>query len=314
MEEAMYKHGSAPAIRGKRTIWMLAALCALAAGLGMATTARAETLTLGRLGATNPKGFCTFCHMFQVKTSPAQSYVVPAGEWTVTSWSGQAGEKEATAEFNIYRPTGVAGQYVSIFQSDLGLFQPSAVGTFPLAVPVKGGDVIGLTTGTGYPPVIQTVTEENVLGGYSGSVLVGEMVGAGTAFPLNETNGRQLNVAATISRPDPLPLEEAAPAPTCGGAAAPCAPPLVSRFTLGKQLHKRGSKVVSQTITVTAPGTLSIAGKGIARRQVTATQAGSVTVKLAPTGGLRGSLTRHGKAKGPAQITFTETVRFRLAR
>lgn len=313
----MYKHGSAPAIRGRRTIWLLATLCALAAGLGAATTARAETLALGRLGATNPKSYCTFCHFLQVKTSPAQDYVVPPGEWTLTSWSGQGGEKEGTAEFDIYRPTGVEGQYTVLFQSDMQLFQPLTVGTFPLAVPVRGGDVIGLSTGGGYPAVIETATEENVLGGIIGSPLVGQTVGAGTALPLNTTNGRQLNVAATILRPDPLPIED---------AAAPAAPVPVpapaSTFSLGKQLRKRGSNVVSQTITVSGPGTLSLTGKGIAPRQVTAAKAGPITVRFTPQGGLLGSLTKRGKAQGTAQIVFTanggtpatrtETVRFRI--
>jgi hypothetical protein len=106
-------------------------------------------------------------------------------------------------------------------------------------------------------------------------------------------------VAATITRPDPFvetPVPAAAPAPVPASA-----------FSLGKQLHKRGSKVVSQTVTVSGPGTLSIAGKGIAPRQVSAAKAGPITVRFAPKGGLLGALARDGKAKGTAQIVFTAT-------
>ena len=77
-----------------------------------------------------------------------------------------------------------------------------------------------------------------------------------------------------------------------------------------------------QTVTVAGPGTLSVAGKGIAPRQVTATKAGPLTLRFAPQGGLLGSLAKQGKARGTAQIVFTanggtpatrtETVRFRI--
>lgn len=320
----MYKHGSAPTLLGKRMAWPLVALCALVVTLGVASAAHAETATLGRIGVNNPKNTCTNCHYLQVKSSPEAGYVVPPGEWTITSWSGMGGEKAGLVRFDIYRPTGVAGQYAVLSQSEWETVPAATVSTFPIAIAVQGGDVLGLATGpSGYPALIQTKDEGDLLGGLIGAPpSLGELVGNGTAREVNTSGGSELNVAVTLERPDPLPIE--APAPAAPVTTTPAAQVANGHFTLGKQWHKRGSAVVGQTITVSGPGTLSIGGKGIGSRQIAAPAAGPIAVAFTPQGGLLGSLIRHGKAKGTAQIAFTptggspatrtETVHFRLAR
>lgn len=318
----MFMLGSARKCRRRRTIWPAAALGALVLVLGIAPAARAETVSLGRLGVTNPKNTCTKCHYLQVASSAAAGYVVPPGEWTLSAWSGEGGEVDGLVRFDVYRPTGVAGQYQVLSQSEWETVPAATVSTFPASVPVRGGDVIGLATGpSGYPALIQTGDEADVNGSLIGTPAPGELVGSGTAREVNTSGQRELNVEATITRPDPLAIET----PTLPAAAsAPAASATSAGFTLGKQRHRHGSAIVRQTVTLTGPGTLTVAGKGLAPRRVVVSKAGAVDVAFAPRGGLLGSLTRHGKATGTARIVFTpsagapasrtEAVRFRLAR
>jgi hypothetical protein len=319
MEDAMYKHGNAAKAQGSRSIWALVALCALAICLGAASSAKAETVTLGQLGTPNLDAACGYCHYLQLKSAQPGGYTVPPGEWTLTSWSGQGGKFSGQVRLDVYRPTGLEGQYTALAQSEMETVPAATFATYAAAIPVQEGDVISLSTGqAGYPGLIATGDERDLLGGVAGSPEPGQTIGNGTAMKISSSHQKTLNIAATLSRPDPLPLEEA---PAAGPAPAPTPAP-DSTFSLGKQRHKHGRVAVSQTITVAGPGTLSVAGKGIAARQVTATKAGPITVRFAPKGGLLGSLTRHGKAKGTAQIVFTanggtpatrtETVRFRI--
>lgn len=315
----MYKHGSATKGQGSRSIWALGALCALAICLGAASSAKAETVTLGQLGTPNLDAACGNCHYLQLKSAQPGGYTVPPGEWTLNSWSGQGGKFSGQVRLDVYRPTGLEGQYTVLAQSELETVPAATFATYPAAIPVQEGDLISLSTGqAGYPGLIPTGDERDLLGGLIGAPEPGQTVGNGTALQISSSHQKTLNIAATISRPDPLPLEEAAaPGP------APAAMPVPnSTFSLGKQHHKHGRVAVSQTITVAGPGTLSVAGKGIAPLQVTATKAGPIAVRFTPQGGLLGSLGRHGKAKGTAQIVFTanggtsatrtETVRFRI--
>lgn len=315
----MYKHGSAPAIRGKRTIWMLAALCAVAIGLGAASSAKAETVELGRLGTPNLDAACGNCHYLQLKSAQPGGYTVPPGEWTLTSWSGQGGKFSGQVRLDIYRPTGLEGQYTVLAQGEMETIPAATLATYPAAIPVREGDLISLSTGqAGYPGLISTGDEGDLLGGLIGSPEPGQAIGNGTALKISSSHQKTLNIAATVSRPDPLPLAEG-PAPETPPAPTRTPAP-DSTFGLGKLRHVHGQVAVSQTITVAGPGTLNVAGKGIAPRQVTVTKAGPITVRLTPRGSLLGSLTRHGKAKGTAQIVFTadggspatrtETVRF----
>jgi hypothetical protein len=227
---------------------------------------------------------------------------VPPGEWTLTSWSGQGGKFSGQVRLDVYRPTGLEGQYTVLAQSEMETVPAATLATYPAAIPVREGDLISLSTGqAGYPGLISTGDEGDLLGGLVGSPEPGQAIGNGTALQISSSHRKTLNIAATVSRPDPLPLaEETAPAPSAAPAPTPS-----STFSLGKQHHEHGQVAVSQTITVAGPGTLSVAGKGIAPRQVTVTKAGPITVRLTPRGSLLGSLTRHGKAKGTAQIVFT---------
>jgi hypothetical protein len=324
----MYKHGSAPTPRGKRITWPLAAICALVVLFGAAPAARSETVTLGHLAVTNPKNGCTSCHFLQVASDPATAYVVPAGQWTISSWSGLGGEKVGVVRLDVYRPTTFEGQYEPIAKSEYESVPAGTESTFPVAIAVQGGDMIGLSTGAdGYPPLIDMYDEADTTGSVIGSPSLFQPVGNGTGFPVNTSNGRNLNIEVTLTRPDPVPVISAPgpePAPTCVVSPAACAPVPAGHLKLGKQRHKHGSAIVTQKITLSAPGTVAISGKGIAPRHVRIATAGPITVGFAPKGGLLGALAKHGKAKGTAQIVFTptggtaatrtETVRFRLAR
>lgn len=319
--------------RGRRRLLSaLAAACALTAWFTAPASAGAETLSLGRLALPTAVGGCTNCHFLQMKTaSPGAGYVVPAGEWKLDSWSGQGGEKGGPVELRIYRPTAVPGRYKIIAESLMVTVPPATVATFGAAIPVEGGDILGLSTGAGgYPVTIYTGNEGDIEGSILGAPAVGQEVGGGTGFDINPPNGRVLNLAATISRPDPPAVPPSEPPATTPGPAttgpttpAPVAPPS-NAFSLGEQHRRHGTAAVDQTVTLPGPGTLSIGGKGIVARQVGVTGAGTLSVRLSPGPALHAVLAHRARAQGKAQIAFaptggtaatqTETVTFRRAR
>ncbi|MBS1892345.1 MAG: hypothetical protein JST59_13695 [Actinobacteria bacterium] len=317
--------------RGRRRLLSaLAAACALAAWFTAPASAGAETLHLGRLALPTAVGGCTNCHFLQMETASAGAgYVVPAGKWTLDSWSGQGGEKGGPVELRIYRPTAVPGRYKIVAESLMVTVPPATVATFGAAIPVEGGDILGLSTGAGgYPVTIYTADEGDIEGSILGAPALGQEVGGGTGFDINPPNGRVLNLAATISRPDPPVAPPSEPATTPGPATtgsttpAPVAPPS-NAFSLGAQHRRHGSEAVDQTVTLPGPGTLSVGGKGIVAHQVGVAGAGTLSVRLSPGPALRDVLGHRARAQGKARIAFTptggttatqsETVTFRRA-
>ena len=112
--------------------------------------ASAETITLGQLappGSTGTGNTVTY----QVSSGPSSpAYTVPAGSWTITSWSVRGGTLTSTARIQVWRPTATPGQQMLLAQSSaLATVPPGGVGPFSTSIAVQGGDLLGLRVGSG---------------------------------------------------------------------------------------------------------------------------------------------------------------------
>jgi hypothetical protein len=103
--------------------------------------AAAETITRGQAGADTtcdtPGDFIAV----QTGVSGGTSYTVPAGEWTITSWTAAGGPPGAEA-LVVYRPTGTPDRY-KIVGSTSAHALPGSENTFGASIKVKGGDLVG---------------------------------------------------------------------------------------------------------------------------------------------------------------------------
>jgi hypothetical protein len=125
-------------------IFLLAGPCLTA----LAEPAAATTTWLGAVppaGATG--GGCGVCSYVQAANAAGSpSYVVPAGAGVITQWSVRGGTTVGDgdrAQLRVFRP-GPSGGYIVV--ADSPPTKPPALGawSFPVRIPVVGGDVYGL--------------------------------------------------------------------------------------------------------------------------------------------------------------------------
>lgn len=120
----------------------LALVAISAAGAGAA-------VTVGQTAPASEEPFCAgfFLNgdLFQASVATGPSYVVPAPGGVITSWSTMAGLDKGEAQettFEILRPAG--GDSYSEVIADPRKLTPGTLDTFPVQIPVRGGDVIAL--------------------------------------------------------------------------------------------------------------------------------------------------------------------------
>ena len=107
----------------------------------------AATVTIGQLGGT---GSSCANDLDIVQTTPT-SLAVPSGNWTVTSWSTQAGQGTrgplaGQLQLEMWRPTATPNAFMLVGISPVVTTTASGVNIFTLASPiaVQGGDLLGL--------------------------------------------------------------------------------------------------------------------------------------------------------------------------
>lgn len=152
------------------------------------------------LGAVAPPGLggCGNCNVFQRQDGSGPSYRVPAGKWTITSWSAQGGGSESgKARLRVYRRTQV-GQFKVVQQSRRKVVPANGSPSFPVSLAVRGGDRIGIET------VRNLVSAYGVSNGAKTatvpcSVVRGQLVGAGTSCALGKLGNEQVNVAVELA-------------------------------------------------------------------------------------------------------------------
>jgi hypothetical protein len=197
---------------------LLATACALLVG---ASGAHAQSVFLG---STLPPGsggeYSVQTAGIQVSTGPSSpSYTVPEGSWTITCWTTQStideggSEHEGSARLRVYRPLpNQPGSFGVLAESDERFFPFSAEEpvSFPTSIPVEGGDVLGLKSGSRGAPVLFNTDEPGDLGGFvQGDPGVGGVVTPSTSA------GVRVNVAAALQ-----PAGQPAP-PSCADTRRP---------------------------------------------------------------------------------------------
>jgi hypothetical protein len=134
--------------RGTRRI---AILIAVAGSLIAAPAADATTTTIGSLRDPSTIGMgntCSGCRNFQSATDPSSpSYVVPAGDWIVTSWSTAIGPTPSTGVQMLMLEHAGGTMYTLRIQDTKNATQVSSVNTFPVQIPVQPGWMLGLGSG-----------------------------------------------------------------------------------------------------------------------------------------------------------------------
>lgn len=179
----------------------MVALVALIA-LVSAPTAMAQ-LTVGQTAppgdATPPCVFTNPYDELQTGVAAGNSYTVPAAG-LLTSWSTNAGSTPGqTLGVKVFRP--VAGSYLVVAQDQMRPLLSGALNTFPIAIPVLAGDLIGV-----YQPGGTTAncSFETAFAADTVVFKMGNVPPGGTVVP-TETGSPEpesrLNVSATLLPP-----------------------------------------------------------------------------------------------------------------
>ena len=140
----------------------------------------------------------------------AGSYAVPAGFTTITSWSHSTGGRSGALTFKVYRPTGVAQEFL-VVGSDTQTVVAGSVASFPVRIAVRPGDRIGLSSDD-IQMAFETFDLADRIGFFGADPLTGSTRKSdGEPFP-----EFKLDVAATL---------ESDPASPGGGPLPPPPPP-----------------------------------------------------------------------------------------
>jgi hypothetical protein len=186
----------------------LVGISALVIGLIAPTSAGAVTANIGEPSGTHPGIACAMnCSYFQESVAPGSTpYVVPAapatGPWTITSWSA-TGDGGGYASLELWRPTGVSGQFRLVAKSASGSIPGYTTPVIPASIPALPGDVLGLHGDDG------GVTVEYLAPGSTAHIVaadaaVGETSGTpSSTWPGLSDPSYRVNVGATLTAPDP---------------------------------------------------------------------------------------------------------------
>jgi hypothetical protein len=184
---------------------------ALVIGLIAPTSAGAVTANIGEPSGTNPGVACggTNCSYFQESVAPGSTpYVVPAapagGPWTITSWSATGGGG-GHASLELWRPTGVSGQFRLVAKSASASIPGYTTPVIPASIPALPGDVLGLHGDDGGVPVEYVLPpSSNVVRGVVGDAAVGDTSGPSSTWGSGfQDASYRINVGATLTAPDP---------------------------------------------------------------------------------------------------------------
>lgn len=261
---------------------MLVVACLAAAAAGVSAS-RAPAAVVGQVGPA--VGLCTEgVDWVQPNVASGNSYVVPAIPPTealsITSWSHVAytgaGQR---LKLKVYRP--VAGLTFTVVAEDVRDLTQNVLNTFSTDLPVRAGDVLGITTAPGSPLTGCGFGTATTVYSSSGDHAVGTMATFGSL------GGYRLNISAVVE-------------PT-------------NRFSFGPTARNKKRGTATLTLEVPNPGELTVTGKGVrAASAASATKAvtvaaGAVKVKVKAAGQQRKKLNRTGKVTLAPSVTYTPT-------
>ncbi len=269
----------------RRAVALVALVCA--AALGMSAQARAA-VTIGQLPPSTPAASCTTPNLDYLQPSiTGGNFYTAQVAGTVTSWSTRSSGAGATYVFKIFRRTSDPDSFQVIEHAPPHVLT-SGLNTVGVNLHVESGDMIGFHE-SGLPSACTFPIPGDTVLSRSGSVADGS---SGT-FSL--VNGVRLNLLALLV-PD-------------------------NGFTLGGIIRDRKTGTASITADLSNPGVVTLAGKGLKKRDPkNPPVAGPVTFKLATIGKTKRRLLHKGRVKVPVTVTFfptggvasTQTINLRL--
>jgi hypothetical protein len=185
---------------------LIVAIGAIGVSLAFSVGASAQ-LPVGQTApGVNPPLECDYNQAYdEVQTSVASGtgYVVPAPGGVITSWSTNAGEGAGQAlGFKVFRPL-TAATYLIVGHDGPRPLTPSTLNTFPVSIPVKAGDIVGVSVLPGASVGGVSTACEFETGALADQIAYHEgLAPDGTIFaPENGFAKSRLNVSATILPP-----------------------------------------------------------------------------------------------------------------
>jgi hypothetical protein len=183
------------------------------------SAAGAATVNIGQVAPAGNTGGCISCTFIQPQVDVSSpSYTVPAGNWTVTSWSLMSGTTTSgEGQLEIWRPEGANFRLIAQSITEGVIFQAGGTTrSFSTSIPVQGGDVLGQRSGNppgNYSNTYTTTSLNDVVwGAVVGDPAVGQSVGPTGDFTAFGNNPQiRVNVAATVFKPDPVVLDTTPP-------------------------------------------------------------------------------------------------------
>jgi len=127
-----------------------------------AAPAVADT-TIGDTGSNNNSCIGDFTLIqTNVASAPGVSYVVPSGNWVVTSWTVVTGTSGGQAALVVAQSLG-GGQYKIVGSSATESLSANATNTFSTSISVQAGDVTGLWVSPGANCAVSTSNSSDEL-------------------------------------------------------------------------------------------------------------------------------------------------------
>ena len=212
-------------------------------------------------------------------SSPDNAYVIPAAG-VITSWThrSQTGNGQ-TPSLKLYRKVSEPASYQVVGRDGPEPIAATTTKTFPASVPVKAGDVLGITGAGGTANIGCEFNGQ----GDNGFSMTNQADGGLVNFTLNP--GHRINVSAVLN-------------PT-------------NTFTLGAVARNKKKGTATVAVTVPNPGVLTASGTGVkpagAAERMTVTAPGEVKVRIRATGKKKRKLSRSGKTKLGVTLTYTPT-------
>jgi hypothetical protein len=275
-------------INARRRAGAVVALVCVAA-LGVSAPARAA-VTIGQLPPSTPAASCTTPNRdyLQPSVTGGNLYIARVAG-TITSWSTRSSGAGATYVLKVFRRTSDPDAFQVIAHAPAHVLS-SGLNTVGVNLHVESGDMLGFHE-SGLPNACTFPNPGDTVLNRSGSLADGS---SGAFSPVN---GVRLNLLAVLV-PD-------------------------NGFTLGGIIRDRKTGTASITADLSNPGVVTMAGKGLKKRDPkNLPVAGPVTFQLATIGKTKRKLLRKGRVKVPVTVTFfptgglasTQTINLKLSK
>jgi hypothetical protein len=217
---------------------------------------------------------CSNSFEFLEASTPDNSYAMPAAG-TITSWThhSQAGTGQ-TPTLKIFRKLSDPATYTVVGHDGPHPIAANTVATFPASIPVKAGDVLGITGAGGAVNIGCEFSGPGEDAFRSGN-LADDAFGDFTVGSMN----RRINASAVLE-------------PT-------------NSFTVGGITRNKKNGTATLTLTFPNPGQLTASGAGVLAASVSV--AGTAQLPISATGKKRKKLRSKGKATLSVALIYTPT-------